>query len=183
MRQPALREKLDGRILQAAFGDAEFQAAHCCFPLSARSLAGFPYKFFGRDHALFNHLRFAIPSDLAEEAAPVAFVAHGAAFKLRANQAAHRGRNRRAIRAAKVSGRSSRPCVQSFLRERLIERHKPGLLRLRERFAVHEAQHQHFAVLGVLHDCRDQPVFLLEIEFHFVSRKTKSPPALAAPAG
>ena len=51
-----------------------------------------------------------------------------------------------------------------------VESDEAGLLRHRERLAVHEAEHQDFAVDVVLHDGRNQPVFFFEIEFHCVSQ-------------
>ncbi len=47
-----------------------------------------------------------------------------------------------------------------------VEGDKSGFLRLGQRFAVHESEHQDVAIRVILHDRRYQPIFLLEIEFH-----------------
>ncbi len=56
--------------------------------------------------------------------------------------------------------------------------------RLRISLFVHEAQHQHFARFGILHDRGHQPVELRKIELHPASSsQKKNPLAFSAPAG
>ena len=67
------------------------------------------------------------------------------------------------------------------------------LQRLLKRFAIHEAQHQHFAAGGILHDGRKQPLHLVEIDllrhpilihaFSDLSPEKKSPLSRMASAG
>ena len=78
MRQPALANKLDGRVLQAAFGNSETEHAH--------ERESFPYTAFGIKRALGDDFGFAVRGNLAEKAGAVAFVADAGPERIDANQ-------------------------------------------------------------------------------------------------
>ena len=123
-------------------------------------------KFLGRENALGDDRCFAVRADPAEEAAAVAFVANGAAVKFHAHEqrvavAIHAQFAQHQLLAA---GFALGP---QLLARAAVKRDEAGLLRERQRLAVHESQHQDFAIRVVLHDRRDQPVLFFEVEFHF----------------
>jgi hypothetical protein len=53
-----------------------------------------------------------------------------------------------------------------FVAGATVEGYVPSLKRLVERLLVHEANHENFAIIGILNDCRGESPHFLEIDLH-----------------
>ena len=144
-------EQLDGRLLQRALGDAEFE-------------------FHGRSSVAPSAGTVAVETRALAGVADVAVA-----------EALHFEQHRIVVAVDEHGSRPAggcprfRPSSTAVLRLRLKNVAKPGLLRQRPGFVVHEADHQHFVALGVLNDRRNQSVQLRKV--HHPAPKTKNPAA------
>ena len=102
-------EEIDRRVLQAAFGDAEFQARSLFGLLRLRlGVSLLRVDFVGIECSLLDDLRCTIARHRTKEAAAVAFVANAGADRIDADRAGNRRRSRCGCRGLLARGRSIR---------------------------------------------------------------------------
>ena len=164
-------EEIDGGVLQAAFRNAELEAAHrLILPrLRLRSV-----NFFWIEGAFFDDLRCAFVGHAAEEAAAIAFVANAGTDWIDADE------QRIGVAVdTDVADFQDVAAGRAFLPEAIAgageEDDFARTLCFGESDVVHEAEHEDVAGRGVLDNGGDESVRLREVELHHVPLQLSCP--------